>query len=44
MLVFGDQLYTLMDRGFLTSNDPRTGKEIYARHLFIRMPRSITKR
>jgi outer membrane protein assembly factor BamB len=30
-LVFGDQYYTLMDRGFLTSNDPRTGKEIYGR-------------
>ena len=23
--------YTLMDRGFLTSNDPKTGKEIYGR-------------
>jgi len=30
-LVLGDQYYTLMDRGFLTSNDPRTGKEIYSR-------------
>ena len=30
-LVLGDQYYTLMDRGFLTSNDPRTGKEIYGR-------------
>ena len=30
-LVVGDQYYTLMDRGFLTSNDPRTGKEIYSR-------------
>jgi len=30
-LVVGDQYYTLMDRGFLTSNDPRTGKEVYSR-------------
>ena len=30
-LILGDQYYTLMDRGFLTSNDPRTGKEIYGR-------------
>jgi len=30
-LVVGDQYYTLMDRGFLTSNDARTGKEIYGR-------------
>ncbi len=30
-LVLGDQYYTLMDRGFLTSNDPKTGKEIYGR-------------
>ena len=30
-IVVGDQYYTLMDRGFLTSNDPRTGKEIYGR-------------
>jgi hypothetical protein len=27
----GDQYYTLMDRGFLTSNDAKTGKEIYGR-------------
>ena len=27
-LVAGDQYYTLMDRGFVTSNDPKTGKEI----------------
>jgi outer membrane protein assembly factor BamB len=31
-IVVGDQYYTLMDRGFLTSNDPTTGKEIYGRH------------
>ncbi|MGH9386667.1 MAG: PQQ-binding-like beta-propeller repeat protein [Vicinamibacterales bacterium] len=31
-LVVGDQYYTLMDRGFVTSNDPVTGKEIYGRH------------
>ena len=30
-LVVGDQYYTLMDRGFVTSNDPRTGEEIYGR-------------
>ena len=30
-LVVGDQYYTLMDRGLLTSNDPKTGKEIYSR-------------
>ena len=30
-LVVGDQYYTLMDRGILTSNDPKTGKEIYGR-------------
>lgn len=30
-LVVGNQYYTLMDRGFVTSNDPETGKEIYGR-------------
>jgi len=30
-LVVGNQYYTLMDRGFLTSNDVTTGKEIYGR-------------
>jgi outer membrane protein assembly factor BamB len=30
-IVLGDQYYTLMDRGFLTSNDPTTGREIYGR-------------
>jgi len=30
-LIVGDRYYTLMDRGFLTSNDPKTGKEIYGR-------------
>ena len=30
-LVVGDQYYTLMDRGFVTSNDPKTGKEVYGR-------------
>jgi outer membrane protein assembly factor BamB len=30
-LVVGNQYYTLMDRGFLTSNDPKTGKEVYGR-------------
>jgi len=30
-MVVGDQYYTLMDRGFVTSNDPRTGEEIFGR-------------
>ena len=30
-LIVGDQYYTLMDRGFLTSNDAKTGKEVYGR-------------
>ena len=30
-LVVGDQYYTLMDRGFLTSNEAKTGREIYGR-------------
>jgi outer membrane protein assembly factor BamB len=30
-LVAGNQYYTLMDRGFVTSNDPETGREIYGR-------------
>ena len=30
-LALGTQYYTLMDRGFLTSNDAATGKEIYGR-------------
>ncbi len=30
-LVHGDIYYTLHDRGFLTANDARTGKEIYGR-------------
>ena len=30
-LVVGNQYYTLMDRGFVTSNDPETGREIYGR-------------
>jgi len=30
-LIVGDQYYTLMDRGFVTSNDPKTGREIYGR-------------
>lgn len=28
-LVYGDYYYTLLDRGFLTCHDARTGKEIY---------------
>jgi outer membrane protein assembly factor BamB len=30
-LVYGDYLYTLLDRGFLLVHDARTGKEIYGR-------------
>ena len=30
-LVVGDQFYTLLDRGFLTAHDAKTGKEIYGR-------------
>jgi outer membrane protein assembly factor BamB len=30
-IVVGDQYYTLMDRGFITSNDARTGKVVYGR-------------
>jgi outer membrane protein assembly factor BamB len=30
-LVYGDSYYTLLDRGFLTSHDARTGREIYGK-------------
>jgi outer membrane protein assembly factor BamB len=30
-LVYGDYYYTLLDRGFLTCHDAKTGKEIYGR-------------
>jgi hypothetical protein len=30
-IVYGDELYTLFDRGLLTSHDAKTGKEIYGR-------------
>jgi outer membrane protein assembly factor BamB len=30
-LIYGDVYYTLFDRGFFTSHDARTGKEIYGR-------------
>ena len=30
-IVYGDAYYTLFDRGFFTSHDARTGKEIYGR-------------
>ena len=30
-IVYGDFYYTLFDRGFLTSHDARTGKEIYTK-------------
>jgi outer membrane protein assembly factor BamB len=30
-IVYGDYYYTLLDRGFLTCHDARTGKEVYGR-------------
>ena len=30
-IVYGDYLYTLLDRGFFTAHDARTGQEIYGR-------------
>ena len=30
-IIYGDTYYTLFDRGFFTSHEARTGKEIYAR-------------
>jgi outer membrane protein assembly factor BamB len=30
-IVYGDYYYTLLDRGFLTCHDARTGREIYAK-------------
>ena len=30
-IVYGEQYYTLYDRGFLTSHDARTGKEVYGK-------------
>jgi outer membrane protein assembly factor BamB len=30
-LVYGDYYYTLLDRGFLTCHDARTGKEVYGK-------------
>ena len=31
-LVYGGQLYVLLDRGFLAAYDAATGREIYAKH------------
>jgi hypothetical protein len=33
-IVYGDYLYTLHDRGFLTCHDAKTGKEVYDRRRF----------
>ena len=33
-IVYGDYLYTLHDRGFLTCHDAKTGKEIYGKQRF----------
>jgi outer membrane protein assembly factor BamB len=30
-LIYGDNYYTLLDRGFLTAHDARTGKEVYGK-------------
>lgn len=30
-IVYGDYYYTLLDRGFLTAHDARTGKEVYGK-------------
>lgn len=30
-IVYGDYLYTLLDRGFVTCHDARTGREVYGR-------------
>ena len=30
-MIYGDYYYTLLDRGFFTCHDARTGKEIYGR-------------
>jgi outer membrane protein assembly factor BamB len=33
-IVYGDYLYTLYDRGFLTCHDARTGEEVYGKRRF----------
>ncbi|MEX2138278.1 MAG: PQQ-binding-like beta-propeller repeat protein [Pirellulales bacterium] len=33
-IVFGDHLYTLYDRGFLTCHEAKTGKEVYGKQRF----------
>ncbi len=33
-IVYGDYLYTLYDRGFLTCHDARTGKQVYGKKRF----------
>ncbi|MHC4876956.1 MAG: ankyrin repeat domain-containing protein [Planctomycetota bacterium] len=33
-IVYGDYLYTLYDRGFLTCHDAKSGEEIYSKHRF----------
>jgi outer membrane protein assembly factor BamB len=33
-IVYGDYYYTLLDRGFMTCHDARTGKEVYGRRRF----------
>ena len=34
-IVYGDYLYTLYDRGFLTCHDAKTGKEVYGKRRFL---------
>lgn len=34
-IVYGDYLYTLYDRGFLTCHDAKTGEEVYSKRRFV---------
>ena len=43
-IVYGDCLYTLYDRGFLTCHDAKTGKEVYDRPRFSRLALSPRRR
>ena len=41
-LVYGDFLYTLLDRGFLICTDARTGREVYSRKRIARRATAFT--
>src|SRR5205823_4697666 len=41
-IVYGDYYYTLLDRGFLTCNDAKTGKEIYSKQRMDPMSAAFT--